>query len=77
MRCWSTSPDSGYELHDVPHDYYRFSEYTYREVILRELKLLKVEAVMTPPRIISLARKPPDRAGGGIAGDELIGSEVG
>lgn len=47
-----------YELHDLPHDYYRFSEQTFRKVILDGLVVVQVEAVMTPPRIIGVGRKP-------------------
>ena len=44
-------------IHDAPHDYYRFSEYALREVLLGGLEAVDVWSIMTPPRMYGSARK--------------------
>ena len=48
-------------VHDAPHDYYRFSEHAYRDVILAGLEQTKVWRIMTPPRIYGTGVKPAAR----------------
>lgn len=51
-------------IHDAPHDYYRFSPYAYRSVMLDGLEDVRVWSCMTPPRLFGTGRKP---AGNGRA----------
>jgi SAM-dependent methyltransferase len=44
-------------VHDS-RDYYRFSEDSYREVIMAGLEHVSVWSIMTPPRIYATGRKP-------------------
>jgi ubiquinone/menaquinone biosynthesis C-methylase UbiE len=44
-------------VHDS-RDYYRFSEDSYREVIMAGLEHVAVWSIMTPPRIYATGRKP-------------------
>ncbi|RDV37356.1 SAM-dependent methyltransferase [Bradymonadaceae bacterium TMQ3] len=44
-------------IHDAPYDYYRFSEYAYRDVVLKGLEEVEVWSIMTPPRIYGMGRK--------------------
>ena len=46
-------------VHNFPGDYYRFSEQAVREVFLEGLVEPRIRWVMTPPRVIGWARKPP------------------
>jgi len=46
-------------IHEEPHDYYRFSEFSYAEVILRGLENQEIWSIMSPPRIYGMARKGP------------------
>lgn len=47
-----------FRMHEEPHDYYRFSAYTFWQVILRGLVNVKVWTIMTPPRIFGMGRRP-------------------
>lgn len=49
-----------YNIHLAPHDYYRFSEYAFRDVILAGLEATEVRTVMDPPRIIGCGRVPEE-----------------
>lgn len=48
-------------IHDAPYDYYRFTEYAYRDVILAGLQDVHIWHSMTPPRLFGMARKSVDR----------------
>ena len=43
-------------IHDAPHDYYRFSQFCYREVILEGCTDVEVWDIMEPPRIYGMGR---------------------
>jgi SAM-dependent methyltransferase len=49
-------------VHDAPADYYRFSEYTYRDVLLAGLSDLRTWSIMTPPRVFGTGQKSGDGA---------------
>ena len=44
-------------IHDAPHDFYRFSEYAVRDVLLGGLERIEVWSIMTPPRMYGIGRK--------------------
>lgn len=45
-------------IHDAPYDYYRFSKYSYQDVILAGLEDVEIWQIMVPPRIYGMGRKP-------------------
>jgi SAM-dependent methyltransferase len=47
-----------FQIHDAPGDYYRFSPQALRDVILEGLDEIEIRAVMLPPRLVGIARKP-------------------
>lgn len=47
-----------FRVHEAPNDYYRFSAYCMREVVLADLVDVKVWTRMTPPRMFGLGMKP-------------------
>jgi SAM-dependent methyltransferase len=47
-----------FSVHDAPHDYYRFSRYTFEDVILKDLIEVEIWPVLCPPRIFGRGRKP-------------------
>ncbi len=50
-----------FRVHAAPGDYYRFGEQAFKEVIFEGLDEINTHVMMTPPRIIGIARKPPAR----------------
>jgi len=44
-------------IHDAPHDYYRFSIHTFRDVVMSGLVDVKIWSVLKPPRIFGTGRK--------------------
>ena len=46
-----------FEVHDAPGDFYRFSEQTMRDVILKCCSHVKIKSLMCPPRIIGMGTK--------------------
>ncbi|MFC1759103.1 class I SAM-dependent methyltransferase [Planctomycetota bacterium] len=47
-----------FRVHAAPGDYYRFGEQAFKEVIFEGLDDVNTHVMMTPPRIIGIARKP-------------------
>lgn len=60
---WWKRATATMRVHDAPHDYYRFSEYAFRDVILDGLADIHTWRIMIPPRIYGMGRKPAARAG--------------
>ena len=44
-------------IHDAPYDYYRFSIYSMREIVMNDLEIEEIWSVMNPPRIFGWGRK--------------------
>lgn len=58
-----------YRIHDAPGDYYRFSEQTFREVILEGLEEIEVRTIMLPPIIVGAGVKRAASIRPAAAGD--------
>ncbi len=46
-----------FQIHSYPHDYYRFSMHTFKEVFFDGFENVIVESIMIPPRIIGRGTK--------------------
>ena len=46
-----------FSIHDAPHDYYRFTIHSFRDVIMQGLSDVKIWSIMTPPRIFATGIK--------------------
>jgi len=49
-------------VHNYPGDFYRFSEQAMRQVLLEGLAVLDVVSLLSPPRLVGVARRAPDAA---------------
>jgi SAM-dependent methyltransferase len=54
--------------HGEPHDYYRFSKHTYRDVIFDSFQDVTVWSIMVPPRLYGYGRKKLKGASAGFGG---------
>lgn len=45
-------------IHRAPNDYYRFSEHCYRDVIMKDLRDVRIWHILSPPRIYATGHKP-------------------
>lgn len=46
-----------FPIHDAPHDYYRFTIHSFRDVIMQGLSDVKIWSMMSPPRIFATGSK--------------------